>query len=331
MEKGVIKPSQLHKRLNEAKTAVERKEAMRDAFISGILAVIRRIPEILGPLSEEEKAMVLAWANRSTLTEEVSDRDFAFHFLVNCEVSPTDILRLLEKNRTFSRSALEHIQKMLQGSESAGQFNNYLRKTAEALIIEDLVSSRDRGRHILMTVAQTEEEWKALAERFSRSEFSDLRQRVLERFLEECLSRSALELFTENVVKTCMAKITAGTEKEVTYAHWALNCLERIGNKSELAVVARLIASHFPRIPASLHWRVHPFLHPQPKSRTDPFSFYGKFPLPPPPLPKVLMEKPTTIEQAKKEGWVESSRYRGGREIVYRKDSEFVTLPAQSR
>src|SRR3972149_1225478 len=137
MDTEMVAPSQLHRDLERAKDAgEERKNILATTLNSQNLAVIRRIPELLSPLSDEEKVMVARWAESLTQDQDVSNRDFAFHLMVNCEVSAERIITILETNKTFSRNALEHIQQMLQANGRLQQLDSYLHEVAETLLSE---------------------------------------------------------------------------------------------------------------------------------------------------------------------------------------------------
>lgn len=283
MNTEMVAPSQLHRNLQRATDAGdERRDILASTLQSQNLAVIRRIPLLLSPLSDEEKEMVAQWAEGLTQKEEVSDRDFAFHLMANCGVPGERILGILEQNKTFSRSALEHIQQVLGGSEAVSQLDEYLFEVAEKLLMEERVPSRDRGRHMLMTLARTEDHWQQLAFRFSSREISDLRQRVIERFLQECPDGAALALFVENVVKMCLDCIRAATKEgvhqEASHMHWVLTCLERVDDKTGLSQAAALFTSKFSALPHSVQYRIQSLFPPKLVQTTSTRSAWGTKP-----------------------------------------------------
>src|SRR3989344_6595805 len=159
MNAEMVAPSQLHRDIERAAHAGdERKDILTATLQSGNLAVIRRIPFYLSPLSAEEKEMVAVWAEGLTQHEDVTKRDFAFHLMANCRISGERILIILGRNKTFSQSVLEHIEKVLGGSDMVLQLEQYLAEVAEKLLTEERIPSRDRGRHMLMTLARTDDQ-----------------------------------------------------------------------------------------------------------------------------------------------------------------------------
>lgn len=262
-------PSQLHRALELVKdaSAEERKHVLRKALGAKNLAVIRRIPELLSPLSDEEKEMVAEWAEGTAGGEDVSDRDFAFHLMANCRVPIQRILQILERNRTFSRNALDHIQKVLDVGEWAAQLDSYLCEVAETLLKSEDIRSRDRGRHMLMTLARDETDWCILTERFSVEEIADLRQRVIERFLNECPRNDDLLSFINNLVAMCYGCIDSATQedvhKEASHMHWVLMCLELLEEKEQhFRSFASKLASKFwlRTLPYSVRWKLESVL-----------------------------------------------------------------------
>lgn len=291
MNTEMVAPSQLHRSLERATnaTAEERRIALGEVLSSKNLAVIRRIPELLSPLSDEEKEMVAQWAQNMTGGEDVSDRDFGFHLMANCKVPAARILGILEQNKTFSRSALEHIQQVLGVGESIQQLNTYLYEVAETLLKSEEIRPRDRGRHMLMTLARDEADWFVLADRFSVEEISDLRQRVIERFLNECPRSEGALLFINNVVKMCFNSIDAAAKedvhKEASHMHWVLMCLELVDEKEKhvRSFVAKLESKFGMRtVPHSVRWKIESML-PKPAERV---AQQG----PPPVVKKVFSE-----------------------------------------
>lgn len=260
MNTETVAPFQLHHMIVAAINGDEgtRFETINTVLSSGNLAVIRRIVE-LKPLSNLEKELVLEAARKLTASDEVSERDFGFHMLVSCEIDPKEILALLEKNRTFSRSALEHIQQMF-GSSSPEAFLDYQYEVAEELLQSDRIPSRDRGCHIHITIASTPEDWQELADRLSDEEnIWDLRQRVLERFLTDCKDEEALKLFVSRVVDYCMEKITAtyNVHEVASYMHWVITCLQRVGATDELNMKTTAFTQRFGQsLPRSLKTRI---------------------------------------------------------------------------
>ena len=94
--------------------------------------------------------------------------------MVNCEVSADVIISILEKKRIFTRSVLEHVQGVLRGGGSLDRLDSYLTGVATVLLTEERIPSRDRGRHMLITLAKTDADWLALAMRFAIAEVADL-------------------------------------------------------------------------------------------------------------------------------------------------------------
>jgi len=255
MNTEMVAPFQLHRMLDRGQSydAVQRKQTISQVLDSGILAVIRRIPKTMSPFSDEEKNLIVSWATNQAQDTDVSDRDFTFHMLANCHIPADRILAILEENRTFSRSALEHIQQIFGTNDPIQQLNSYLAEVAKELLKNIEIRPRDRGRHMLMTLARTEEDWQVIATRFSVDEIADLRQRIIERFLQECPDGEALRMFVENIVKMCLAKI--GSESgawpsrlDVTMMHWVISCLERVGDSGRLMACARAFRDRFTRL-----------------------------------------------------------------------------------
>jgi hypothetical protein len=259
----MVAPSQLHRLIAGAMTADEsvRLEYMKTVLASGNLAVIRRIAE-LNPLSSSEKDLVLEEIGKLTASSDVSERDFGFHMLVSCEIDSTKVMELLKQNKTFSQSTMDHIQQMF-GSSTPDAFIDYQYEVAEDLLQEDRVQSRDRGCHILITIASTPEDWRALADRLSDEEdIWDLRQKVLERFLTDCKDEEVLKLFVTRVVEYCMTKIEGASFYEVhgvaPQMHWVITALKRIGATEDLATKTEFFINKFGhKLPRSLKRRIN--------------------------------------------------------------------------
>jgi len=265
MNTEAVAPFQLHRDLERARVVGEEEERisiLTTTLESGNLAVIRRIPELLLPLSDAEKMIVAQWAKDLTEDQEVSHRDFAFHLMVNCGVPKATILQILEQNKTFSRGALEHIQRSFQGEDAICQLDDYLHGVADHLLCQTRIPSRDRGRHMLITLARTEtDDWQSLAVRFSQREISDLRQKVIERFLAECPEGAALEHFVDNVVKMCLdcirQSVKEDVHKEATHMHWVITCLKRVNRSVELSQAVSLLQLKFGMaLPSSVRLRI---------------------------------------------------------------------------
>lgn len=260
MTNGTIAPSHLHHLINTAKKGDEsvRMEALQTVLTSGNLAVIRRIVE-LKPFNQAEKDLVLEKVGELTGSEDVSNKDFGFHLLVSSEIDSTKVLSLLEQNKTFSRSALDHIRQMF-GSNVPEAFVDYQYEVAEDLLQSDRIPSRDRGCHMLITLAGTPEEWHDLADRLTDEEdIWDLRQRVLERFLSDCKDETAIKLFVDRVVEYCMTKINeAVSPHEVaSHMHWIITSLKRIGATGDLEAKGALFQQKFGyRLPRSIWARI---------------------------------------------------------------------------
>lgn len=331
MNTEMVAPSQLHRELERAKDAGdERKNILASTLSSQNLAVIRRIPELLLPLSDEEKEMVARWAEGLTQDQDVSKRDFAFHLMVSCEVPTERILIILERNKTFSRHALEHIHQTLQASGPVQRLDSYLREVAETLLGGEAISPRDRGRHMLMTLARTEDDWHSLARRFSETEISDLRQRVLERFLQECPDGAALTLLVENVVKMCLDRIHGAAEedvhKEASHMHWVLTCLERAKREADIPEAASFFERKFgSTLPLSVQYRIFDFLleTPTPETHVSSEALSGTVQIPPRKKSVQIARDPVSIEEALREGW--TIRKESGRQVILLKDGRSIT------
>jgi len=286
----MVTPFQLHRALDRAQAldAEGRINVLKQILGTGILAVIHRIPQTMSPFSDEEKEMVVQWANNQAKGADVSGRDFAFH--------------------------------------------------------------------MLMTLAVTDSDWQCLALRFSTNEISDLRQRVIERFLQECPDVVALRTFADNVVRMCLEKIeTADLESvhgEASHMHWVFICLERIEATDRISSVAYLFANKFgTALPWSVRRRVDQFVltiprmtqriarvppvvwQPRPILGSVPFiadhfpcSSSGKHarsqvhPLP------VIVHRPvdpSSVEGALREGW--TVRKENGRQVILVKDGRAIT------
>jgi len=136
--------------------------------------------------------------------------------------------------------------------------------TAEELIKSPYASYRDRGRHILMELATTDEEWQALAFRFTSLEFNDLRNGVIDHFLKSA-PKSSSEMFVRKMVvrcKICIRDITS--KKEIygdgsKYMHWILNCLSTLGNDEMLTSGISFLQSHFRELPIPIQKRLKGF------------------------------------------------------------------------
>lgn len=356
MKTEMVAPSQLHRSLERVRGAVveERKVALNEVLGSKNLAVIRRIPEVLSPLSDEEKEMIARWAEGMTGGEDVSDRDFAFHLMANCGVPGERILMVLERNKTFSRTTLEHIQGVLQGGEVTQKLDEYLYEVAEKLVTEERIPSRDRGRHMLMTLSRTEDQWEQLARRFSNGEISDLRQRVIERFVRDCPDGAGLSLFCDNVVKMCLEIIRAAhkedVHKEAPHMHWVLTCLERQGKDDEVQRAANLFSERFTTwaLPRSVKHRIEDILRPEPPDGMDEildeprtvwlaadgnrcesmFSPSGYISSPAivksAPVQPAPISTPYSIDDGVRTGW--KIRKESGRQVVLVKDGRSVTM-----
>jgi hypothetical protein len=169
---------------------------------------------------------------------------------------------------------------------------------------------------MLMMLAKTEGEWLALAERFSTTEISDLRQKVLERFVQECNEEViALPLFVENVVKMCLERIrkefdrsgTFGVHLVASHMHWVITCLERTDDQKGLTSAAVLFRGKFDKyLPHSVSGRIGKYL---PKQQMKP-------------------QEPTvsifdSIESLVKKGW--TIRVDRGKQVVLVKDGKSIT------
>lgn len=260
-------PSQLHRQLERAKDTPpdERKRIITLILDSGNFAVIRRIPDLLLPLTESEQSALLTWAERAVEAREVSRRDFIFHLMLSCGTALERILELLQRHRTFSRKVLEDIQQMVAGGSSEAVFRQYQADVAETLLKGDDVRTRDHGCHLLMTIARGAD-WAGLAERFSVAAVDDLRQHVYERFLDECPDVATTTTFVDNVIAYCWAQIeVSGSGHDVSrYLHWIITGHEKLGRKDDLAEAAREFRRRFPEsLPNSLLLRLKDYLPQQ--------------------------------------------------------------------
>ncbi len=272
----------------------------------------------------------MKWRNlvlpKEVVTEEVSDRDFVFHLLVGCQIEGGKILELLERHKTFSQHALERITELLSHhGELQGRIDAYLKEVAEALIREDRVPSRDRGRHMLMTVAQTPTEWQWLAQRFSVASMTDLRQRVLYRFLEECRDPVALIFLTENVIRWCMAELNKSVvceTWEATMMHWVISCLEKLGRTEALQAAAVSFQNKFgDAMPRSVRFRIQFFLPVTPRRHGVDVAAR---------ITESTQKEPDphTADQALAWGW--TVHKRNGRQIILAKGGRYITRYTQS-
>jgi hypothetical protein len=112
-----------------------------------------------------------------------------------------------------------------------------------------------------MTLAQSEADWLALANRFSKTEIADLRQRVIERFLEECPKGKALKLFAVNTMKMCIYSISLATaydvHRQASHMHWVLSCLTELDNKAVIfQEIVVLFNKKFDKLPLSVQGRI---------------------------------------------------------------------------
>ena len=132
---------------------------------------------------------------------------------------------------------------------------------AESLIMNPCESFRDKGRHLLMDMAHTDDEWRALTFRFIFLEFSDLRKGVVDRFLHSA-PPPVLREFVEEMVskcKFCLRDISSREElyKNTKYMHWILNCLSVLGDKEMLESETAFLRSRFGhRLPTPIKKRL---------------------------------------------------------------------------
>ncbi|MEI7741609.1 MAG: hypothetical protein WCJ29_03825 [bacterium] len=313
----------MHKTLEGAATATpeERLVVLQAVLDSCNFAIIRRIAEIMLPLNADEKFLVLTWADRLFLTQDesdISDRDFTFHVLVNCEIPFDAILVQLKKHPTRSREALERLFEAASGTEDArSAFDAYCAESAEALTKMDRMQSRDRGRHMMITSAKTPEDWLQLANRLTGPDLHDLRQRVLERFLNECRNPVALQFMKDRVNEKCTAVITAAGEcnrETAMYIHWMIRCAKApVENKKELEKTATFLNSLFGyNLPKSVCYELRDYL-----------PSYRQFAIQ---LPRSYSQSgpPKTVEAALAQGYEIKSE--SGRQVVVMKDGKSLTL-----
>lgn len=339
METGSVTPAHLlHRELERARSAGEERTSILDSVLhSGNLAVIRRIPELLLPLTADELEMIARWADGLMASNDVvrqadgiRRRDFAFHLMVNCGVPTDQILKMLERYRAFSRSVLDHIrQEAITEEGLTKRLNGYLRSVAEELLGGTEIPARDRGRHMLVTLAQTPTDWQDLAERFSEREIADLRQGVLTRFLEECSNETALARFADNVVAMCRTNIQnallVNVHEEASHMHWVLMCLERLGRQREVEEFAAQLRSKFDAdLPLSVQDRIYQLTGLPPIYYADRrFPTPVAEPKPDVPLRKEKEPEPYSVDDAIRRGW--TIRLQSGRQVVLVKDGRSVT------
>lgn len=316
MKNEMVAPSELHRKIEMSKHGISPEDRwlnITDVLNSENLAVIRRIFE-LEPFDDYERETILEWASGALNTSDVSKKDFIFHLLVNCKIDAGKIMSFLEIHKTLSRSALEHLMQVLGTNETAEKFNAYQKKVASDLLETERVPSRDRARHILITLAKTETEWLALANELTDPDvIYDLRQTVLERFLRECNSQSALETFVANVLSMCNEKIKASQcgQTVATSMHWVMSCHERMQNRAELVQAARLFKNKFiDSLPLSVKARIQPYL-PKAESEVSKLN------------PRVSNPEPYGVEDALRMGW--AIRKDNGKQVVLVKDGRSIT------
>lgn len=335
MKNEQVKPSQLHKNLERAKDAVDQRlEILADTLQSQNLAVIRRIPEVLAPLNAEEIELIIAWAKVQLKNDSVAARDFAFHLMASCGVPGNEILDILKQFKTYSENALSHIREVLGAGVAAVELDKYLVEVAEKLLTEERVASRDRGRHVLMTLAKAEDQWLQLATRFTQSEISDLRQNVIERFISDCPDGQALDLFSGNVCAMCLGRLIELDENEnrlaVSYAHWVITCRERQGKIDKIREAGKIFEMRFGRdFPRSVEYRLaafnqviqEPIVNDVPAYQSSESSRGFDSIVP---VRTVKPMKPRTVEGALEDGW--TIRKESGRQVVLFKDGKSLTL-----
>ncbi len=315
---------QLHRRLDTVRGGSD-PESRADIFLSVLasenLALIRRLPELC-PLSPDEQSLVVGWAEQAAASEEVSRRDFVFHLLINCEIEPTLILTLLESHQTFSKSVLSRIEATLLTGEGSVQERavTLLKESAEELLGSSDIKKRDRGKHMLITSAGASSDWQALAKRLSTSDIIDLRQHVLERFLDECRDMASVNLFAANVATWCLGQLERFRKcdrQEATWAHWVVTCYEHVGDEAKLKSAARAITNHFGRqLPQSLSFRTSKYLpQSKPVSQTN-FSWE----LPRNTTASENEPTPESVDEALRNDWAISKD--NGRQVVLTKTGE---------
>lgn len=136
---------------------------------------------------------------------------------------------------------------------------------AEELIQSAGERHRDKGRHLLMDSASTEEEWSALAFRFTTLEFFDLRGGVVDRFLATA-PLQARDEFARAIVERCKRHLRDLSTKEEIYGEglvrmqWMLNALVTLGDREESLVGLSFLRSRFgERLPTPIKHRIHYF------------------------------------------------------------------------
>jgi len=201
------------------------------------------------PLSSVEKdSVVLSAMNILRTAHNITQTDFAYHWMVQCECSPSAILSALIQYPSSSRTTLEQLWNYVRGGECAAFFKGIVGHLAFELSASTDAGERDKGHHLRMMVAEYRMDWSSLKRDLS-SNFSDLRQRVLERFLTECPFPTLLsEFIKEFVLAECEDRLCFSHPEETKYTHWVILCMNRLCD----------ILS--PR-EVQVYWEAHPVLH----------------------------------------------------------------------
>lgn len=247
-----VDPKKLHQLLADAKAGKKNKsEAIKTILASGNRAVIRSLPE-LSLFSEEEQEAIAHWCAMAAVEDrDITQRDFAFHLLLNCKIDPEVIVGLLFEFPTPTRRVLERIEKVIKDAESEALFCECLRKSAKELLVSTEPQVRDHGKHLLISAARTEKEWMDLAGKLS-GEFEDLRSKIFYRFLNACTNKCALEAFVTSVARSCEREIEGKpvwiiTNVIIQYMFFLLHGYHKLGWQSSLFQSARFLERRYDR------------------------------------------------------------------------------------
>ena len=273
---GTMDPPSTRNLLQELERAVQESSSSRQSILAEILAsndprIVKKVPELVGEMSAIEIEMIYEWAEGVAARENAffSNNDFACFMMVKCGVTVPKIMAFLRKYTRHGRYILDKIEDTLQNNRIG--FDQYLKRTAERLITYERVRDRDRGYHILISIAITSKDWIMLAERLSgENGLDDLRQRVLERFLLECADRDALAYFCDNVIEDCFFDITEFRETEgpkkvervtdhvTARMHWLINCALCMIWEEDIEDAIELFEEFGNNLPESVRKRIEP-------------------------------------------------------------------------
>lgn len=246
------------------------REALPMVLSSQNQLAIQQIP-LLNPLGDKEIGELIEWGKRWII--DPSWKDFVLISLVRCGIPFRQIFCIIKENsvREFQSPYFHNI---LQG-EHTDDFLPAVRQMAEGFAGAPIPATRDRGRHILMMLTQTPDEWKLLAIGLSNQEvFSDLRQKVLIHFLQECPDGEYLTFFCKEIAQRCKDVLVLYKRKhfygdEITKMHWLLMCADRLGDKNAITQAIFFLKQTFgfSSLPRDLRKRISLFDQPSSNSR----------------------------------------------------------------